>query len=214
MKWSFLYGLLLVCAVSHPVSAGFTTYSSASALAGVLTSSATNDFEAPFADATTLTFSGFTLTGGSQTLYRVSYPPSGGHAIWVGTTLPGWITFVFDTPVTGFGLDVHDFGTFAQVYNGLFEVRTDNFGYFIAATSPPVDEQAFYFGLTSDTPFRSVSVRSTISSDAILLDNVTFGQAVVSTPLPPTAVAALLGLVGLAAVRRRSSPARLGGGTI
>lgn len=105
------------------------------------------------------------------------------------------ITFTFDFPITALGFDADNFAD--QRFESLI---FDNAAGDTVVVFDAVDQVRFW-GFTSDTPFTTLTVRQTgfsaggTNSDGFTIDDVTY------TPTP--GAAALLGLGGLVASRRR-----------
>lgn len=96
--------------------------------------------------------------------------------------------FTFDTAINGFGFDFNSpvgYGPISPIVQGITAMTTSGF-----------------FGIISDEAFNTVTVNQT--SSYMLMDNVTFGGADASVPVPATLPMLLAALLGGASIARRS----------
>ncbi|MEL6476857.1 MAG: PEP-CTERM sorting domain-containing protein [Pseudomonadota bacterium] len=157
-----------------------------------------------------LAFDGFEIRhqgGLGAPFNRLDTPPEedpltsidGSPFLYVGLAPGDRVIFQFDAPITAFAAD------FAGVDDEGARVVTiaANGGSEIAHG---VAQRISFFGLISDTPFSRVTVTGHDAADlGIGIDNISFGAAVPSVPLPGALPLALgmLGLLGLLGWRRR-----------
>jgi hypothetical protein len=173
------------------------------------------DFEGSSFDGTTISFGGGTITcaGGSfcDSFFGLSFGGglalSGINAPFFGT--PDILTFVFAAPINAFGIFIGgagDVGTqnlTAELSDGtILDVLTDytnGSGTFVGNTN--------FFGVTSATPFTSVSFAGEPIGDGVFFDDMSFrtDRSVAPIPLPATALLLAGAVLGLGAIRRRAA---------
>lgn len=112
------------------------------------------------------------------------------------------VTYTFDTAITSFGINITDFGD--REYVGDLTFTNDLGAQFVAATQG-ADGNDQFFGFVSDTAFTQVTFNQPNPDDYYSVDGVYFGGNAPTSVSAPAPFALLgLGLIGLAAVRRRS----------
>ena len=104
-------------------------------------------------------------------------------------------TFAFDNPVTAVGLDLIDFGDFGGQASTIVATLSSGEEITIFDGIGVSGNQAF-FGVITDAPIDSIVIRNNFDGDQYGIDNVQAG-------IPTPGAAGLLGVAGLASVRRR-----------
>jgi len=102
-------------------------------------------------------------------------------------------TFTFDLGINSFGFDLIDYGDFGTGQLTLVNDVGDNA---VVAVAGGGDGNVQYFGLISDFVFTEAILTNTISGEAFGFDKVSYG-------IPEPGTVCLLGLGGLALIRRR-----------
>ena len=198
---------IVLCAFAAPaaLAQSFTTFGDESAFLSAAGDVMLEDFNdeplVPRMDGGTIDADGFTITSDAARiglLPGTTFGNADGTPFFDGfvTTDPGeTITFTFDAPVTSFG------GTFTGPSSGA------GVGLFVDGTRVlssldfVTGSANSFLGFTSDTPFTSLTLDrsgdTATFGEIFGLDNVFFGV------VPEPATAGLLGVAGLALLRRR-----------
>lgn len=156
---------------------------------------------------------GFTLsmTAGASDVYNfIDAPPAksiatdinGSTHLMVFTDTGVDLTFSFDQPITAFGAD------FKGINDAFERTLLSAGGQFATVPGDPLNLQLTFFGVTSDTPFSSLTFHG-VRNDIYGIDDVTFGTAlrVPAVPEPGSMLMLSLGLAGVVAARRRAGRA-------
>ncbi|MHC4997377.1 MAG: VPLPA-CTERM sorting domain-containing protein [Planctomycetota bacterium] len=118
------------------------------------------------------------------------------------------LQFLFDEPITGFGIDIIGWGNWrygelTAMNNGtvtdpfqIAEVSPDNF------TPLLPNGERFFFGVVDEQPFDLVTFHTTAYGDEVGFDDMAFGNARI-IPLPAASLAGITGFVALGVIRHR-----------
>ncbi len=159
-------------------------------------------FEVPFADASMVSFVGFSVTEESafaNIKSRTDYVSAGNRALgftWNGDTR---LLFEFNPPITAFAADILDFGTCCSA-TSLGAVSADGEVDLVAAVGPDLPRGNLqFFGFQSAEPISqlSFSSQSLSDNDLIVFDRLSF-QAV-----PEPSAGWLIGSWGLVVIGLR-----------
>jgi hypothetical protein len=209
-------GGLIAASMMAPLAANATTttYTSAAAYAVAAGAQTTEDFNSPTGStATSVSFSDvvFSCSGttycpgffGSSSLFVLD-----GLSVFFAT--PDTATFTFSSAIKSFGVliaGLGDIGTTTLNIANSNGFSADIFSSYTGTTTNFITESLFA-GLTSDTPFTTVTFSGLRPGDGIFFENLSFGKASV-VPLPaalPLLGAAMLGLGMIGRQRRKVAP--------
>ncbi|MCU9840604.1 VPLPA-CTERM sorting domain-containing protein [Ruegeria sp. WL0004] len=181
-------------------------------------------FEAATASLTTETFNGFTsdvslaattfdvgdfsiATTLNNSILKIDADGADSHSVngsaFVrGVGLPGdMFTYIFDTAITAFGVDLFGFNDFEERTRVVINGNT----YTLPVVNGVVNS---FFGFTSGTAFTSVSFNVIAGGEDGGFDNISYG-AVAPVPVPAAGLLLLSGFGALGAIaRRRKSRAK------
>ncbi len=231
MKHALTVAFIASAFAAVPAAAAPIVYTSAAAFGAATTGVTTNGFENVAANGSTWILSsgsyhqpGFTFTQTTNNAFNSG--PNGANSPYyynwgTGAVIntpysPDYapnsvLTVTFDTAQTAFALDLGVFyGLGFPVQYGLPVTIGTSQGNFTVNTA--TTQTLTFFGLTSDTAFTSFTIGGVPNpagfSPSIVLDNLSFGSANVTAPVPEPATWAMMlvgfGMVG-AAVRRRQA---------
>lgn len=205
---NILCAVFAICCLCTGDAIAVTTYSDATTFITAVplhTMESFEDFTATNAETvSTFTAAGFVASHSSPTdslailsIYdAVSdiYPTDGSqYLIWRPGVSGNSLVFQFSSPITAFAFTATD----AVDVDGELVLTTDSgISETVASGFLPNGNKLFY-GMTADQPFSEVTISDTVGIDAIGFDELRYGQVPEPTSL------ALLGLGGLALMRRR-----------
>jgi hypothetical protein len=118
--------------------------------------------------------SGFTISTG---YLSGGYPTSGNQ--WIGQV--GTVIYEFNKPTRAFAADFIDYGDGGS---GTLNVGLDTRTPFQVAATPRLDLNYLFWGVISDTPFKSVTVENTNNNESMGLDKMNF--TIENVPEPST----------------------------
>ncbi len=189
MNWilkSAAAGAVLFASIvsSNAATVQFDNRATFEAASGALTTEGFNSFGADvdLAGSAVVDLGAFTVTGPASGFARIDANGTGSQSVNGTGFIQGIgaagssITFLFDSAITAFGVDLFGINNVSERTQVL--VGGDLFS--LPVVNLPL---ASFFGLTSTTAFTSVSFSLLIGEDAGL-DNVSFGGAVSVVPLP------------------------------
>ncbi len=163
-------------------------------------------FEVPFADASTVHFSGFTVGEDSSFAIvksRTDYVSEGERSLGFTWNGNGNLLFTFDPPVDVFAADILDFGTCC---GATFLDATNETGEWTVTAATGEDRprgNLQFFGIVAETPFSQIAFTSDVVSDN---DLIVFDEVAIR-PVPEATGITLIALAGccfLARGRRKS----------
>jgi hypothetical protein len=175
------------------------------------TSTNVEDFETTFSVGASIDFpvggpTEFTATGTNSPNQSSSYAISGDYTLNQCSNGAGeTVTFTFVSPITTFGTDIRDVADSNNILN--FSLNTGDAG---TATTQYNTYHHEFFGLTSTTPFTSITFTWTSSGDCVYWEDLRYGDGVaivaeaVNVPVTsdPLILILMTGLIGLAAFRQ------------
>lgn len=155
-------------------------------------------------DANGFEVTGFDTLDGFESIFTVEnnaqsglVPTDGDQVLRVSTFDGSVVTLNFDNPVNAVGLDLIGTANFGDPAEAALTVETSaDESLTLIEGEPNSANDTFFAGFVSNTPFDSITITNSYDGDSYGIDSVSYG-------VPAPGSAALLGLAGLAATRRR-----------